>query len=59
MGDIIITSAEDLAAARLNAKRLIAIWNALTAKKKITKVGQVRSPARTRREGCGGESGAS
>jgi hypothetical protein len=37
-GDIIITSAEDLVAARLGAKRLIAIWNALPGKKKMTKV---------------------
>jgi hypothetical protein len=37
-GDIIITSAEDLVAARLGTKRLMAIWNALPGKKKMTKV---------------------
>jgi hypothetical protein len=37
-GEIIAASVEDLAAARLNTTRLMAIWNALPGKKKITKV---------------------
>ncbi len=37
-GDVVVTSAGDLAAARLSAKRLMAIWNALPGKKKVTKV---------------------
>src|SRR6201981_363956 len=38
-GEIVVTSRDDLHAARLSGKRLLALWNALPGVEKQTKVG--------------------
>jgi hypothetical protein len=40
-GDVAVTSREELHAARLSGKRLLALWNALPGVEKQTKVGTV------------------